>query len=273
MTRLSYLPLVALAAAFIVLVYIAFAGVRRGVLSPRSRAILLIAAAVLLVGSVPLAIRSVWKPDGVKPNLNVEKFNVAVEFSVHQANTEVVRVPFTAGSGSVNIGCEEAHSVRVQFPLPPGAEEPTATAEWVNLNNIESQTANVSVQPPIITAVGSIQGLHRTFLLNCPGGGHGELLLRGQYSAKHELPATPVVIKTLHDVADRGQVFAAALPQTANSQQVYFKATISGAGSPSSFEGVITPEEKGGYDLKISTRNGPLAHDVKIVGQTLVMTL
>lgn len=273
MTRLSYLPLVALAAAFVALVYIALAGVRRGMLSARSRTLLLITAAVLLVGSVPLAIRAIWPPENGKPNVTTKKFDVAVEFSIHQANTEVVRVPFTAGSGSVNIGCEETRSAQVQYPLPPGAEQPTATAEWVNTNNIEGQSSNVVVQPTVITAVGSIRGLHRTFLLNCPGGGHGELLLRGEYSAKHELPATPVVIKTLHDVADSGQVFTAALPQVANSQPVFFKATITDAGTQSSVEGVITPAEKGGYNLKITSRNGTLPHDVKIVGQTLVMTL
>ena len=82
---------------------------------------------------------------------------------------------------------------------------------------------------------------------------------------KHELPATPVVIKTLHDVADRGQVFAATLPQEANSQLVYFKATVSDASDSSSLAGTIAPGEKGGYDLKITARNGPLPKDIKVV--------
>jgi hypothetical protein len=273
MTRLSYLPLVALSAAFVALVYIAFAGVRRGMLSTRSRTLLLITAAVLLVGTVPLAIRAIWPQEDNKPKVATKKFDVAVDFSIRQANTEVVRVPFTAGSGSVNIGCAETRSAQVQYVLPPGAEQPTATAQWVNTNNIESQSSNVVVQPTVVTAVGNISGLHRTFLLNCPGGGHGELLLRGEYSAKHELPATPVVIKALHDVADNGQVFTAALPQVANSQPVIFKATVSDAGAQSSIEGVIRPAEKGGYELKITARNGALPHDVRVVGQTLVMTL
>jgi hypothetical protein len=272
MTHLSYLPLLALAAAFIALVYIAFAGVSRGMLSTRSRTLLLITASVMLIGTVPLVIRSVRPTEGGKPH-EKPKFGVTVEFSIHQPNAEVVQVPFTAGSGSVNIDCEATRSASVQYPLPPGAEQPIATAEWVNTNNIESQSANVNVQPNVITAEGLIRGLHKTFLLNCPGGGHGELLIRGQYSIKHELPATPVVIKSLHDVADPGQVFTAILPQVVNSQPVYFKATISDALSSSSLEGTIAPGEKGGYDLKITTRNGPLPKDIKIVGQTLVMTL
>jgi hypothetical protein len=196
-----------------------------------------------------------------------------VEFSIHQPNAEVVQVPFTAGSGSVNINCEETRSAQVQFPLPPGAEQPIATAEWVNTNNIESQSSSVNFQSTAITAVGSIRGLHKTFLLNCPGGGHGELLLRGQYSVKHELPATPVAIKSIHDVADPGQVFTALLPQVVNSQPVSFKATISDATGSSSLEGTIAPGEKGGYDMNITTRSGSLPREIKVVGQTLVMTL
>ena len=272
MMRFFSFPILALAAAFIALVYIAFIGVRRGLLSARSRALLLITAALVLVGAVPLAIRSLRTPAGDKPHAT-PNYQVAVEFSIHQPNAEVAQVPFTSGSGSVNIGCEETRTVTVQYRLPPGAEQPTATAQWVNTNNIDGQTSNVNVQPNVVTAVGSIHGFPRTFLFNCPGGGHGELLLRGQYSIKHDLPATPVVIKNLHDVADRGQVFAATLPQEANSQPAYFKVTISGASDSSSVEGMIVPGEKGGYDLKITTRNGPLPNDIKIVGQTLVMTL
>jgi hypothetical protein len=275
MTRLLSLPVLALVAAFLALLYIAFAGVKRGMISARSRTLLLITAAIVLIGTVPLANRSFWKPEVAKPNPK-PKYDVSVEFSIHQPNAEVVQVPFTAGSGSVNIGCEEARAASVQYQLPPGAEQPSATAQWVNTDNIEGQSSTVDVRGTVVTGSGLIRGLHRTFLLNCPGGGHGELLLRGQYSIKHELPATPVVIKSLHDVADRGQGFAATLPQEANSQPVYFKAAISdasGISAPSSLEGTITPGEKGDYQLKITARNGPLPSDIKVVGQTLVMTL
>jgi hypothetical protein len=275
MTHLFSLPILALAAAFLALLYIAFAGVRQGVLSSRSRILLLITAALVLVGTVPLAVRSILPQDGGKPT-EKPKFDVLVEFSIHQPNAQVVEVPFSTGSGYVSIDCEQTRSVTVQYTLPSGAEQPTAMAQWVNTDNVEGQTSNVEMQPPdrptVITAVGSIRGLHKTFLFNCPGGGHGELLLRGQYSIKHELPATPVVVKALHDKAEQGQVFTATLPQEANSQPVYFKATISAAAS-SSLDGTITPAEKGGYELTITARNGPLPHDIKIIGQSLVMNL
>jgi hypothetical protein len=272
MMRLFSFPILALAAAFLSLVYIALIGAKQGRLSGRSRTLLLITAALVLIGTVPLALRSIRTPDGDTQHAT-PKYQVAVEFSIHQPNAERVQVPFTSGSGSVNIGCEETRSVTVQYPLPPGAEQATATAQWVNTNNIDGQTSNVNVQPNIVTAVGSIRGLPRTFLINCPGGGHGELLLHGQYSMKHDLPATPVVIKNLHDVADRGQVFAVTLPQEVNSQPLYFKATMSAASDSSSVEGTIALQERGGYDLKITARNGSLPSDIKIVGQTLVMTL
>lgn len=272
MTRLFSLPLLALATALLALLFIAFAGVRRGMLSGKSRALLLVTAGLVLIGAVPLLIRSLSTPEEHKPNPK-PKFDVAVEFSVRQPNAEVVRVPFAVGSGSVNIGCEETRSITLQYPLPPGAEQPSAAAEWVNTNNIEGQTSNVNVQPTAVMAVGSIHGLHRTFLLNCPGGGHGELLLRGQYSVKHELPATPVVIKTLHDVAESGQVFTTAIPPVANSQLVYFNVRISGTTGSNSLEGTLTSAETGGYSLRVTVRNGELPRDIRIVEQTLAMTL
>lgn len=105
------------------------------------------------------------------------------------------------------------------------------------------------------------------------GGGHGELLLKGQYSIKRESPATPVLIKSLREVADRGQIFATNLPQEANSQPVYFKATISDTEASSSLEGTVTSAQTGRYELKITDCHGPLPKDVKITGQTLVMNL
>jgi hypothetical protein len=270
MTRLLSLPLLALAAAFMALLFIAFVGVRRGMLSARSRTLLLITAALVLIGAAPLALRVIWPPQTTKPP-DKPKLDVAVEFSIQQPKAEIVQVPFTSGSGSINIGCEETRPVTVRYALPSNAEQPTATAQWVNTDNIENRTSTVNMAGNVVEAVGTISGLRRNFLFNCPGGGHGELLLRGQYSVKHELPATPILIKSLHDIADGGQVFTAAVPQVANSQPVYFKVTISDSKSISSLEGLVTSGETGGYDLKITSRTGSLPHDIKIEGQTLVM--
>ena len=273
MTPFLRFPVVALAAASLALIFIAIVGVRRRMLSRSSRTLLLITAAFVLTGIVPLVIRGFRTPNPANSQGTARAFQVAIEFSVHQPNAEIVKVPFTVGSGSVNIGCEEQRSVTVQFPLPQGAEQPIATALWVNTNNIASQTSNVTVQPTVVAAVGSIQGLPRTFLLNCPGGGHGELVLRGEYSMTHKLPDTPVVVKTLHETAAQGQIFAATLPQEANSQPVYFTATISDGSDSSLVKGTITPAANGDYALTTTDRKGPLPSEIRLVRNSLVMTL
>jgi hypothetical protein len=65
-----------------------------------------------------------------------------------------------------------------------------------------------------------------------------------------------VLVKNLHQVAAPGQIFATTLPQEANSQPVYFKATISDTEASSSFEGTVTPAQTGGSELKITDRHG-----------------
>ena len=101
-------------------------------------------------------------------------------------------VPFQAGSGQVNFGCgESAHPV-VTFNAPPGAREINATAQWANTNNVKGQDQRAIVTGTSVTAYGNISGLDRDWIGNCPGGGHGELLLIGTYVIDQPSASEPI---------------------------------------------------------------------------------
>jgi hypothetical protein len=94
-------------------------------------------------------------------------------------------VPFSQSSGQVNVGCDETRPVQVIFNLPTGAtflDKPVAN--WRNTVNLSSETANSIVSGAQIVGQGQIRGMSSqqiAFFRNCPGGGHGELVLSGMY--------------------------------------------------------------------------------------------
>jgi hypothetical protein len=109
--------------------------------------------------------------------------------------------PFTASSGQRNFGCEETAPAQVAFQLPDGATvigQPSAS--WRNTDNASRMNAVVSVQGNVVTATGSITGIpYQSFILgikNCPGGGHGELVLSGAYrtDSVREVGAPPLSV-------------------------------------------------------------------------------
>jgi hypothetical protein len=44
-------------------------------------------------------VRTIWLPDGGKPNVTTEQFKVVVEFSIRQHNAAMVQFRSRAGSG------------------------------------------------------------------------------------------------------------------------------------------------------------------------------
>lgn len=95
-------------------------------------------------------------------------------------------VPFQVSSGQVNFGCEESRPLSVTFPLPPNSSFAGApSARWDNFSNSSARQANVVVAEGRVIASGTIRGLdYQNFALgirNCPGGGHGELIVGGNY--------------------------------------------------------------------------------------------
>lgn len=115
-------------------------------------------------------------------------------------------VPFRVTSGQRNFGCSETASAEVRYQLPEGATLLSqAIPRWEN-------TANASEAPPpqvrregnTLVAVGTIRG--QSFqefgfgIRNCPGGGHGEVVLQGTYrsTTSHDEPRSIVVRNSIN---------------------------------------------------------------------------
>lgn len=94
--------------------------------------------------------------------------------------------PLSASSGSINVGCGDTGSATATFTMPAGAVLESASASWANTSNLSSATQSTAQSGANIVATGTIRGLDFQSVLgirNCPGGGHGTLVLSGSYKA------------------------------------------------------------------------------------------
>jgi hypothetical protein len=130
-----------------------------------------------------------------------------------KATTLSEPIPFTVSSGQLNVGCNDGQSTNVIWSIPDGATEVQATANWENTDNIRSQSQNVSKSPTTVTATGSISGREKDFFGNCPGGGHGQLVLRGTYRIARNESRAQQTLKTLEDKLNKGQPYVIGIPR------------------------------------------------------------
>ena len=115
-----------------------------------------------------------------------DQYSVVVHYSGIRRTTASTTVPFQVSSGQVNFGCGQSLPVSVTFPLPPGVTVVSLNLGWTNVNNSNATSNSVpAVQGNVVSGAGVITGLnYQDFafgIRNCPGGGHGELVLSGSY--------------------------------------------------------------------------------------------
>jgi hypothetical protein len=114
-----------------------------------------------------------------------DRYGVTVHYSGVRKTTASSIVPFQVSSGQINFGCGQSLPVTVNWSLPAGATLVNQSLAWANVNNSNATTTSpVSVQNNAISGSGVIVGLNYQEILgirNCPGGGHGELVLSGSY--------------------------------------------------------------------------------------------
>src|SRR4051812_22106548 len=96
-------------------------------------------------------------------------------------------IPFSSNSGSVDVDCDQWGSTSAQFVAPDGARIAEHHAAWQNLANIKESNISVNVSPDgkTFTATGGIRGLDARYIFGmreCPGGGHGTLVISGTYT-------------------------------------------------------------------------------------------
>jgi hypothetical protein len=116
-----------------------------------------------------------------------QSFNVRIHVQGQVDVRDDQQVPFAQSSGQVNLGCEETRQSQVIFQLPPGASlVGNPIASWRNTSNLSSASASAAIQGIDVVGTGSIRGLDSQnfgFVRNCPGGGHGELVVSGVYKS------------------------------------------------------------------------------------------
>jgi len=177
----------------------------------------LLALGIITIAFVALALNMVrvtnLRTDGAtSPALSAKKA-LEVTFYGMKSRLEPTTVPFQTSSGQLNVGCGERQTTTVSWNLPAGAREVNAASSWQNTSNLRSQNQSAVVQGTTATAVGSIAGRDREWTGNCPGGGHGELVLRGSYVVDQGGRPEKVILKTLHDLVAPNTTIRISLPE------------------------------------------------------------
>jgi hypothetical protein len=137
--------------------------------------------------------------DIVPPTMN---YSVLIELEGSRNTQELTQIAVSMVSDQVNVGCDETASRSISWTAPKGTIElGHFVAQWVNLNNVQTQNAQISIiGPSVVTAVGIIRGREKQFFAfgigNCPGGGHGALQLTGSYRLAVPTAAAFVINRT-----------------------------------------------------------------------------
>jgi len=143
-----------------------------------------------------------------------ERYNVQVIFHGKKIHLQPTTVPFQTSSGQLNVGCGETASTTVGWNLPTGARDANVSASWENADNIQGQTQQAVVSGNVATAFGTIRGRDREWLGNCPGGGHGQLVLKGTYVIDQGGPEEEVVLKSYQNLLPPGETVLVPIPLT-----------------------------------------------------------
>ena len=145
---------------------------------------LLLSIALVAIGAVTSAIFSLrYEVKHASPPpvaASADKYHVRIVFR-GQTSEELIK--FEADSGYIHVGCEQTQQATVVWNVPPGATLNEVTATWVDTNNLTFTNRDITRQSDRVIATGFIRGQSREWLLNCPGGGHGKLVLAGTYRA------------------------------------------------------------------------------------------
>jgi hypothetical protein len=200
--------------------------------------------AVLLTNPANAALgTNLTKPEPLTVTLTV--FGKAV-------TTENQEVPFRVTSGQLNFGCEESRPFKVDFATPPGAAlVGQATAAFLNFDNAKIFGApTVTQNAGMASASGVLRGLdYQNFafgIRNCPGGGHGELVLSGVYrsTVSHEQEVTRVLTNDL-TTASSEPVWVTLPDFEISSIKAVSKPKV---GQGRTFTVTVTPAETGSSD-------------------------
>jgi hypothetical protein len=262
-------PLGLLSLAFLVLGSIAYRLVKTmRKPTPNEVAVLL---AIIFLGFAGVALALVRASNSVSAQAEAQKkppsYTAVLKFTGQRRALQPAEVSFRNSSGQVNFGCNESRSVNVAWNAPPGAEQINATASWVNTDNVRSQDQHVVITGNTAAASGVISGRDREWTGNCPGGGHGELLIQGTYRIMQPTAGEPFESVQSGSVS-KDKPLVIPLPTEEGLQINACEATVVADGVtpavlrvapvPASGTSDVGHDSKGGFDLSVNTREATL---------------
>jgi hypothetical protein len=205
-----------LALMVVVLGFVAYSTMRSSKASHMSKSWpLLVSQSIVTVALLALGLNVVRVTSGSRnDNANTlkDKYNLQATFKGVQKHSEPTQVAFRTSSGQLNVGCGDNATTSVSWNLPPNARLVNASAAWENTDNLRGQSQQAGVQGTTAIATGVISGRDREWTGNCPGGGHGELVLSGTYIIDKENGENTVSIGQFQKIVDANSTVLIPVP-------------------------------------------------------------
>jgi len=204
----------------------------KGVKAPWARIVILLIIAGSLLG-LGLNVTRVTNLQAAGKTQQASKvqYSASITFRGSHHIVQSITVPFQSGSGQVNFGCGESAHPSVRFNVPQGAHDVNASAAWVNTDNVKSQDQQAVVTGETVVGSGNIAGKDRDWIGNCPGGGHGELVIRGTYVIDQPGAPEPLT-KAVQAVLEPGVPKTFDLPSESDQATESCEIAVSSAKGP-----------------------------------------
>ena len=234
----------------------------------------IVAIVALFIGFSRTGSNNVVDAEVSRKNTAAKYVLKATVFGIHQETT-TVQVPFRVSSGQFNVGCTDSANASVTWNLPVGAHDINASADWEKADDLQSSGASRPVvQGQTVTASGSIRGRDREWTGNCPGGGHGELVLTGTYFMDSSADAEKIVLSQLTEAQWTGsekQIALSSDPQGSPSSCTIEVA--SGDGRHTTLDLSLVKGANGDFSSIQRSLQGPIAIDAAASGHSLEIRL
>jgi hypothetical protein len=208
-------------------------------------------------------------------------YTATATYNGSRSDITQITQPFTARSGSVNVGCEAGGSTSVQHQLPANATEINCTAAWVDTSNLngQNQTACV-VTGATASSSGNIRGLNKRCIpgtgifggggvCDCPGGGHGTLQISGSYKTPNT-NVTPLsnVPVGVYSISNRS--VSVSLPTDAAVTKTAISVSITRKNCPAIFDAITLALPANQLQMATQTSTGGHFEATYQLGQVTV---
>jgi hypothetical protein len=220
--------------------------------------------AMLILSFTALAFNAlrIVNNQATRPGAQPLSLSAMVRFAGSKPVTVPYRVSFQTTSGQVNFGCGSDTSASTTFTLPPGARNPTVIAKWSNISNAKAYSQNYTTIGSTIRAKGAISGLDKDFFGNCPGGGHGEIILSGSYEIDRTTGTAPDT-KFFNSTLVKNTPTKIAIPDRGSVDTTNAEVIVSSGDTQYGRAVINLNWENGAYSGSVVSKTGPIEVDVQ----------